>query len=239
MDVLEEAELKDSLSKQGYCYLTNLPDNFDFAAQMRTFGPLLKQYAGEIVRDISVDPSIPDDVVTPYNRSELTPHTEWYEFSAVPPRYVALLGKQAAAGEGGETTLADGYEMLAEFSHPRRSELFSATPTWTSQGLAREGVAHESRHPVLSKVDDHLIVRFSTRELHSSDDLVLEYIKLGVDFFRRKHIAIKIDRHALLLWDNWRMLHSRRAFSDSGRHLQRILIGSRSSSSVSADGLAI
>jgi alpha-ketoglutarate-dependent taurine dioxygenase len=44
------------------------------------------------------------------------------------------------------------------------------------------------------------------------------------EFFRRWHVAVDYDLNDMLVLDNWRMLHSRNAFTDLGRHLKRIQI---------------
>jgi len=218
---------QDRLSKDGYAYLNGIPDGFDYPKELARIGPLLPQYAGELVRDVKPDPTVDDGVISAYGISELTPHTEWYEFSSLPPRYVALWCVHPADGPGGETTLADGYRLLDTFAPDERKRMFVDMYDWASRGLAHEGVQHVSRHPILQLHSDTLVVRFSTLDLRRNDDLSSRYVTHGVRFFEANHVAIRIERGAILIWDNWRMLHARNTFSDRRRHLQRVLIGAR------------
>ena len=221
---LDVPKINIELASQGYSYIDNLPDGLDYAAELARIGPLIRQYAGELVRDIKPDPAFSDDITSPYNTSEVTPHTEWYEFSDLPPRYVALWCVSPADGPGGETTLADGYRILELFSPAQRQQMFSTIQEWTSHVL--KGV-HIGRHPILAMYSDTLVLRFSTNDLRRDNELSARYIDIGVDFFRAHRMEFRIARGAILIWDNWRMLHARNRFTDRGRHLRRVLIGVR------------
>lgn len=213
------------LSAEGYAYINDLPIDFDYEGQLSRLGPLVSQYNGEIVRDIRPDPGISDEVITPYNTSELVPHTEWYEFSGIPPRYLALWCVRPAEGPGGETTLADGYRFLELFTDAEREKLFSEAREWRSQKtLEREGVYQTTHEPVLAKSSDRLVLRFSTLFLVPADPLTAHYIEAGGEFFKENHVTIRIGQGDILIWDNWRMLHARNGFSDRKRHLRRVLI---------------
>ncbi len=61
----------------------------------------------------------------------------------------------------------------------------------------------------------------------AADDLSQHWISTGRAFFEANKISIKIDRGGPLVWDNWRMLHARNAFTDPRRHLRRVLIADR------------
>ena len=223
---MDVERVRSDLAEKGYSYLPDLPPTADFLGECRRLGRPMAQYGGELVRDIKVDPRVSRDQVSAYNTSELTPHTEWYEFPDLPPRFVALRCVTPAAGEGGETTLADGYRMLASFSHPRADWLYSDERVWGSAGLRYQGIASEpSRHPILARHGQTTVIRFSSTDLLANDDLVSSYIQHGRTYFAEKHVAIDIAPDAMLIWDNWRMLHARRKFADPARHLQRVLIG--------------
>src|SRR6266545_5618186 len=104
------------LASEGHAYIRSLPADFDYLKELARLGPPVPQYNGALVRDVKPDSAISNDVVSAANMAELTPHTEWYEFPGLPPRYVALWCIRPAAGQGGETTLADGYVMLDLFT---------------------------------------------------------------------------------------------------------------------------
>jgi alpha-ketoglutarate-dependent taurine dioxygenase len=214
--------IREELAEKGYSYVDDLSDGLDYAAELTRIGPLIPQYAGELVRDIKPDPAFRDDITSPYNTSEVTPHTEWYEFSDLPPRYVALWCVSPADGPGGETTLADGYRIVDLFGPVQRQQMFITIQEWTSHVLKGD---HVGRHPILATHSGNLVLRFSTNDLRRNTDLSARYIDSGVQFFRAHNVALKIERGAILIWDNWRMLHARNSFTDRRRHLRRVLIG--------------
>lgn len=175
------------------------------------------------------DPAISDAVVSAANTAALTPHTESYEFPGLPPRYVALWCVRPTQGEGGETTLADGYRFLECFDPIEQRALHTNIYEWRSRpSLAREGVIMSARHPILTQHPAGLVMRYSNLDLVRSDDLVERYIDDGLYFFNATRFAVKIERNAVLIWDNWRMLHARNAFTDRNRLLRRILIAGES-----------
>jgi alpha-ketoglutarate-dependent taurine dioxygenase len=218
--------IRAHLRSEGRAYIRAVPEGFDYLKGLTRLGLPAPQYGGALVRDVRPDPAICDDVVSAANMAELTPHTEWYEFPGPPPRYVALWCVQPAAGPGGETTLADGYALLDQFTTAEHELLMSNVCRWRSRPtLAREGVTQVAHHPILETHAGEMLLRFSTLDLNADDDLSARYVTCGREFFETTKIAVKIERGAILIWDNWRMLHARNAFSDPRRHLRRVLIG--------------
>ncbi|QQQ75755.1 TauD/TfdA family dioxygenase [Saccharothrix sp. 6-C] len=219
--------ISESLKERGYAHVVPPSDrDVDYAAEVGRLGPLLPQYAGELVRDIKPSSEFDDEQFTPYNTKELRPHTEWYEFPELPPRYVAIWAVHAAEGPGGETTLADGYELVASFSPAEQEALAVNAYEWrTDPGRTPERVDRRAERPVLQHHPDGLVLRFSTMDLQVRDELSQRYVAEGVRFFDQHHVAVKVETNALLIWDNWRMLHSRTAFRDHQRHLRRALVG--------------
>ncbi|WP_051764913.1 TauD/TfdA family dioxygenase [Saccharothrix syringae] len=233
MALLDTDLVRTSLRDRGYAYVPPPDHDVDYPAEVARLGPLLPQYAGELVRDIRPSLAFEDEEVTPYNTGELRPHTEWYEFPGLPPRYVALWAVRAAEGPGGETTLADGYALLASFSPEEREGLARTAYEWrTSPGRTPERVDRGVVRPVLRHHPDGAVLRFSTLDLRVRDELSARYVAEGLRFFARHHVAVKVETNGLLIWDNWRMLHSRTAFGDPRRHLRRALVGVRVGSPV-------
>jgi alpha-ketoglutarate-dependent taurine dioxygenase len=74
-------------------------------------------------------------------------------------------------------------------------------------------------------------MRYSSREMYeiepTDDDLHQRYVQGGIRFFADTHVEVAIERNALLIWDNWRVIHSRNAFSDPRRHLMRVIFTPR------------
>lgn len=225
---LDARQVMADLSSRGFSYVAAIPEGFDHLSWLRRLGPPMPQYGGELVRDVRPDT---DADTGAYSTAALPPHTEWYEFSDLPPRYVALWCVAEGEGPGGETTLADGYSFLDGLTPEERHRLLTEDQNWRSARtlLAREGVDQHSRHRILSHHSGTLVMRFSTLDLQAENgsDLARHYVTAGLTFFQANHVAIKIQRNAMLVWDNWRMMHSRNGFTDRRRHLRRVLIRAR------------
>ncbi|GAA1791276.1 TauD/TfdA family dioxygenase [Planosporangium flavigriseum] len=223
------ALMRHLLDADGYVYLTGITDGFDYLAEVSRLGPLARQYSGALVRDIRPAPDIGNDVYSASNTRELTPHTESYEFEGIPPRYVALWCVRPAEGPGGETTLADGHRFLQQFSADDQDLMRSRVYEWrSSPSLASQGVRISARHPILEPHDDGLVMRYSNQDIVRVDDgLLPRYVDGGRQFFDANKRAIRIERNAALIWDNWRMMHARNGFGDRSRHLRRVLIATQ------------
>jgi alpha-ketoglutarate-dependent taurine dioxygenase len=216
----------DSLMRQnGYVYMSNVPAQFDPVAFCRTLGDFVPQYTGVLVGDVVPEPGM-DDVYHSGNTRALLPHTEGYDFHGLPPRYMALWCVAPVHGAGGETTLADGYRWVEELDEAHRRAMRERVHRWkTTDGVLRMGLHFGGVHPILEDHQQGLIVRFSYNNLlHDGDRTTVEVLESGRSFFERTHVAVDYERDAMLVWDNWRMLHSRNAFTDRGRHLKRIQI---------------
>jgi len=212
------------VESSGYSYIEELPDDFDFRTAMSSFGNLVPQYDGDYLRDITPDPAIADDALDSRSLVALPPHTEWYEFDAIPPRYVALWCIHGTRGSGGETLLADGYELLSRFSAEEVEQLHRKPYRWTSNALKNLGRSQSCMHPALRRSSDSIIVSFSTNDFAVDDDLSYNYHSRGLKFFDENCQPIKLVDNSLLIWDNWRMLHGRNGFTDRDRRLRRVLI---------------
>ncbi|MDT4991370.1 MAG: hypothetical protein QOH97_1262 [Actinoplanes sp.] len=223
----ELGAIREQLTQSGYSYASGLPAGFDYPDALAAFGTPVPQYGGALVRDVKPDPDIGNDVVSSLNTAGLTPHTEWYEFAGLPPRYVALWCVVPADGPGGETTLADGYALLEKFTQADRRQMSREVHTWRSPPtLTREGIHQRVDHSIIEMHNEQTVLRFSTLDLLANGELSTRYVARGREFFTKNHVAIKIERDAILIWDNWRTIHARNSFSDRRRHLRRMLLNS-------------
>jgi alpha-ketoglutarate-dependent taurine dioxygenase len=219
------------LDSLGYFYLRDVPDGFDHQAFIGRFGTLAAQYGGKLIWDLKPEQGM-DRLYHSRNTRALVPHTECYEFPGEPPRYLALWCVQPAEGEGGATTLADGYEFVAELSPAEVARLRTSTYTFIcSDGLRHQGLDLKSEHPILEpRSDGGLIIRFSYNNTYPmTDPFLREFLERGHRWFSERHFPVTIERNAILMWDNHRMIHSRTAFSDRRRHLRRALLDKRDS----------
>jgi TfdA family taurine catabolism dioxygenase TauD len=216
------------IEDRGYAYLTPGKDGFDHFAFLSRLGEPIPQYDGKLIWDIVPEPGM-DDVYHSKNTRALVPHTEGYELAGTPPRYLGLWCVTPAEGPGGETTLADGYEFLRGFTPAQRRLMTQVRYRWhSSEGLARHGIRISSEHPLLAHGNGRLILRFSANNVTVVDDGLLPgVLEAGRGFFERHHRAITVGQGALLVWDNWRMMHSRNPFTDRRRHLRRVLLAVR------------
>lgn len=228
--VLKPADIdaiRYSLKSEGCVYLAGIPNEFDYLAELSRFGTPIPHRGDELVKDIKPDPAAAEEAYSTSNMKMLPPHTEWYEASGMPPRYVALWCVREAEGKGGETAIADGYRFLESLSTQDRQSLHERRYEWYGVSNGSGGPpAATPCHPVLEQHPDGLIMRYSIQLLGrvKDDSLVARYVTGGSSFFAAESIAISITRNSVLLWDNWRMMHARSAFSDPERHLRRILL---------------
>ncbi|MGW1777894.1 TauD/TfdA family dioxygenase [Streptomyces sp. NPDC002143] len=223
---LDVRRVRECLAATGQVYVRRVPPAFDHLAQLSRLGQVVPQFDGRIVRDVTPDPAADETVHLPANTRELLAHTEWFEFPGPPPRYQALWCVRQAAGPGGETTLADGYAFVAGLPSDQVRRLAEREYTWRPTAvLARAGVAYECRHPLVEHRPEALVVRVPCDErCVDYDDLMADYIAQARRFFAGHRLAVKIEEGAVLIWDNWRMMHARTAFTDRRRHLRRLLV---------------
>jgi alpha-ketoglutarate-dependent taurine dioxygenase len=221
------AAIRRLLKSEGYVYLTDISDEFEYREELSKFGRPIPHHGSELVKDIKPDPQIETDTYSALNMQHLPPHTEWYESPGAPPRYVALWGIRASHEGGGETTLADGYEFLRRFSMQDQELMHERQYEWHGVSNISGGPpASTTTHPILENHPDGLIIRYSSRltQFAVDDDLVSRYVNDAASFFEAEHMSITITRNSVLLWDNWRMMHARNAFNDPERHLRRLLL---------------
>ena len=220
MDILSEEKVqqyKETLKSQGYIHITKLPDNFDYLRFVQCFGSLMPQYDGQLVCSIAPDPQFAHTYHA-LNNQPLLPHTECYEVEGAPPKYLSLWCVKAAEDGSGQTTLADGYTFISSLTMEERTTL-------ASQVYQFYNGEHTTHYPIydLNTDSDTPILRCSLRFLKSIRDPFIADIcqKLG-EFFERTHVSIFYQKNAIVIWDNWRMLHARPAFEDQSRHLRRV-----------------
>lgn len=224
--------IREFLKKDGRVYISGVPDDFDHLAEVARLGECAAQYKQQVIREVKPDPKMEAAAISANNMNALSPHTESFEFDGRPPRYVALWCVQPAMGPGGETTLADAHEFLKEFTEVDLSVMRSRIYEWRSPAsLKLQGIAMSARHPILEHTPEALLMRYSSREMYeigeADDDLYERYVQGGIRFFDATRIQVSIERNAMLIWDNWRIIHSRNSFTDPRRHLRRILLNSR------------
>ncbi|MFD6299163.1 TauD/TfdA family dioxygenase [Streptomyces sp. NPDC060235] len=217
---------RSALHRFGYVHGVGIPDGFDYPGFLAEFGAFYPGPSGNVIEDVKAEAGM-DDVYYGSNRRALLPHTEGYEFTDLPPRYLALWCVTPPAGAGGETTLFDARDVVQQLPAADRQILEREVLGWVSSaGLRRKGIGQESVHPILETVHDEQLLRFSLNNivLPAGSDRVELFLERVRQEFEAGHNAVSYERNDLLHWDNWRVLHSRTAFEDPQRHLRRIQI---------------
>jgi len=212
----------------------DVPDRAECERLLRGLGSLLPQYGGKLRHSVRFHPGF-DDIQYSQSANAITPHTE-APGQDPPPRYIALHCHRQARCGGGQTTLADGYEFLRSLPVDLRDEAAKRTIRFDLAAGAEEAKAA----PLVSFHDGTVLLRYSYNVMRdgslegparTGDDLdgidffERELCRRGVEFSRRHGTPVLVPDQALLVVDNWRMLHSRPAYSDRDRHLTRYWVG--------------
>lgn len=224
---LDPSALRAELDERGYVYIDEVPEDFDHAAFISEhLGPLMPQWDGEttiwsIKPEAGFEKSYHSN-----NTKKLTPHTECFEWEEVPPRYLGLWCVVPNEDPGGQTTLTDGFGFLATLTEVERERLRTQVYQYVSTpGLQQMNLGLTATHPVLEeRAGRGPILRFSCQCIADADEFCRDVSDRLLHYFEAKKIEVAFSERSLLLWDNHRFLHSRNAFQDTRRHLQRIWI---------------
>ncbi len=218
---------RELLEQQGYLYLQNLGDSFDFLNFAQEFGPLLRQYDKKVIWSIKAKDGFEDSYHS-MNTNELTPHTECYEFDGIPPKYLVLWCVEPGSQGEGATYLCDVLShILNQISPLERSKLETTSLRYFStSGLVKEDLGREAFHPLLS-YEKHRkpVIRFSEQCMDYAAELHVEGAILELNsFIENNKLSIDWTKNSFLIWDNHRMVHSRSSFSNRERELKRLWI---------------
>lgn len=226
---------KQMLSQQGSCLLENLSDNFDTIGFLQNFSSPIAQHNGEFVYSVKAAPGF-EKHSDSKSTNRLKPHTDGSDCDP-PPRWLALWGVQPARCGGGHTQLADCDRFIKSLDIATRQEVETRIYQFksSSQGIHAKRI-HAVKSSLLSKLSgaDRPIFRFSENLLlHGDYSPALDETRVEADaftqdfcdrllqFFQEFSTSILIQPNSLLLWDNWRMVHSRTQYRDRERHLLR------------------
>lgn len=227
-EALGWTSFQELMQRHGYVLMSGVPEEFDPVAFCRRLGAFVPQYTGKLVGDVRPEPDM-DKFYHAGNTRRLVLHTEGYDFDNLPPRYLALWCVEPNTGPGGETTLADAHAWVAGLAQEDREYLRDNIFSFqTTDAMRSLGLDLHPEHPVLEEHPDGLIVRLSHNNLVREDGQRIGALMDDVQqYFDRTHVAVQFERRDMLVFDNWRMLHARNAFTDTGRHLRRIQIAHR------------
>ncbi|MDQ3287863.1 MAG: TauD/TfdA family dioxygenase [Pseudomonadota bacterium] len=199
------------------------------------------QYNGEFRYDVKARPEFSDLPLSQGHRA-IGPHTEGIALQQS-PRFLSLHCVAPATCGGGYTNLYDGYRVLEEMTLAEMALCTSETFDFLTTGsFDKEAANKASRRIVQMAPCGDVQISFSDNFFRWGDlnptDLataqaaplsqqtraVVQKILAACD---STEIKILIPRQATLVWDNYRMLHSRDAYTDRNRHLVRHWMESR------------
>lgn len=226
LDVAEYTA-RQLLGNNGYVVIRRVPTHFDHPSFLERFGEFMPTPTGALIGDLKPEADM-DGLYHAQNRRSLVPHTEGYEYDPEPPRFMALWCLTPPSGEGGETTLADGYAYLDSLSPDLREHLQVTKYEWKlTDGLKHRGVSRgNSINLPVETIDGVTRLRFSFNNMvvPEDDENGRSYLDGGLEFYERNQIGLLYEPGDIVIWDNWRFLHSRNAFQDPKRHLKRVQI---------------
>ncbi|OGH64646.1 MAG: hypothetical protein A2821_04305 [Candidatus Magasanikbacteria bacterium RIFCSPHIGHO2_01_FULL_41_23] len=95
----------------------------------------------------------------------------------------------------------------------------------SSSGIQSSGLGMVAVHPFLETLDGEELLRYSYNCMQYSHDPVMTAImKQCFYWFNEHHVAFFYQCNSFLIWDNWRVLHSRTAFEDNRREIKRVFL---------------
>lgn len=209
------------LHERGYVYLDKIPDGFDHTGFCREMvGELMPQYDGKLEYLIRAEEEF-QHLSHSLTTNPLKPHTDGYEFTGPPPRYIALWCLFPPADSGGRTTLCDVYRFLETLSAEERQTLAQRRYRFVS-GIEDTSIVRSASHPMIEEREGSPpIVRFSI-DFVEADSFLRDINQRLLSHDEHNHVAVAFETNALLVFDNLRMVHGRTGYQDRRRQLRRI-----------------
>lgn len=220
---------RQRLREEGFLLLPGPFDGAEVAEVLQRFGLLTRQYSGTIEHEVTATEGF-EGRRHSKSVNAIGVHTEAPAWNP-PPRYLALHCHEQARCGGGHTDLVDGRSFL-------RTLPASAVESMSEELVAfpaEQGETVFGRRLLESTPRGETILRFSVNLFTYGDlnapltsrpgrGVLPEHRRLAAlaESFRKAHqIRILIPDGGLLIWENWRMMHARSAFSDLRRRLTR------------------
>lgn len=219
-------KIKQDINHFGYSYLNDIPDDFDHFKFAQNFGTPMPQYNDQLIWDIAFKAGF-DNVYHSLNSKKLYPHTECYEFEGLPNKFQILWCVVEPSCGGGDTTLLDSRIIFQSVLTPEEiNYLFEKKyHFFSTEGLRVSHLGKTALHPVLEKVADEIVLRYSYNNMQTNgDEKIISILQKILDFYEENCFCIEWKKNAFLIWDNYRMLHSRTAFEDKKRILKRVFL---------------
>lgn len=220
------AKLKRKLEVNGFLKMGGIKNEKDYLQLAKEFGDFLPQYDGQEVWSIKADPKF-DNHYHSLNTKKLSPHTECYEFTGLPPKYLALWCLKAPNCGGGKTTLMDARKYF--YSLPDQVVTYLKNNEFefsSSSGIQESALGRIAKHKIISEHEGEEIIRFSANCINTKADIKVNGVIKGfVEEFESNHMALDWHDGDFLIWNNRRVVHSRTEYKDRTRELRRVWLG--------------
>lgn len=200
--------LQTKLRVDGYLFFPRLAE-VPLVKFLARFGHLRSQENGRAYCVVKAG-----ERLQPHDGGSLMPHTDDFNVEGLPPRLVALYCVHPDQEGYGCTLIGDGYTWLETLS-PMTIKLLERP--WRY----RKGNGHVER-PFLTTEESDRVLRVSFGHLAFADNEEMREVMTGLSGWFEKHaISARHICGSLLIWNNWRMIHGRKAYVDLRRELHR------------------
>lgn len=225
------------LATRGWTLVRDVPGD-GVEELLAQIGKISPQFDGKTTYQVKASDKYKDFRYT-QSQNPIGPHTDGPVYYP-PPRYLALHCKVQTRCGGGHTLLADGRQLLQRLSEEER--IVATSKPINFRAMLDPGSSDErldGTFPMVSHDGDgEQIIRFSHNLFFYGDlnahadrdfdpnadrydpDLKALAIRASA-FFDEAAERILIPENAVLIWDNYRMLHAREAYRDPKRELTR------------------
>lgn len=231
------SEYRQLLQKDGFIYVETGNSSFDWIefAKSITGGKLGLQYGKEVFQ-VQLEPEFVN-FSDARGAKPLLPHTEATDYLE-PPKYLALWCHKPADCGGGITTLASIKGFLETLSAQEKQKLVETHHYFGAIRGVHASRTKGSTHPILSFSGEKPVFRFSCNYIQhgdyspdpdnlgsfTPDPFLAEINDKLLAYYEQNHLAIRMKKHSLLLWDNECMIHCRTVYQDTSRKLERIFL---------------
>lgn len=221
---------EEEILAQGFSVIEGITTDEEAESVLRQLGTLIPQYNGRLRYEVAADES--------HERRQLSKSTNsvpWHVDApswTPPPARMALHCRQQARCGGGHTDLADMRHFVDTLSPTDRSALYEIEVPWidrnTGTGVSQPIVERRPDGREIIRWRQSLLVgRASERLLPAKagamplGEFGVHLASLAEEFFAAHAVPVLVPEQAVLVWDNQRLVHQRRAYSDPGRRLTR------------------
>jgi alpha-ketoglutarate-dependent taurine dioxygenase len=229
--MISEASLHEKeIVEQGYTIIEGIFTDAEAEAALSNFGTLINQYNGELRYEVSAEEDHEKRALSKSIKG-VPWHVDAPSWDPSPRRMALHCRAQALCGSG-HTDLADMRHFIATLSDEDRAPLYEQPVPWidrnTRTGIDRPIVEVLADGREIIRWRQSLLVGTSNARLLSSEanrqplgEFGLHLAELSEKFYAEYAKAILTPENAILLWDNQRLIHQRRAYSDPRRRMTR------------------